>query len=222
MGSNSQYSGKLKTAEEALQRVESGMRVFVHASSGYPFALMAALAERAPALRNVEICHLLTYNPVCTAAPQYASSFRHTCFFIGSDMREPVAAGRADYVPIHLGQVEQLATQGRPMDVALIQVSPPDEHGFVSLGAAVEVTAAFARAARHVIAQVNSCTPWTCGESQLHVSEIDAFVECSHPLAEFPLHPPTETEQRIARHIVPLIEDGAPFRSESAVCPMPF
>lgn len=208
---DSEYSGKLKTAEEALRQVHSGMRIFVHASSGYPYALVDALAGRSAQLRNVEICHLLTYNHLSTSEAQYASSFRHTCWFIGGHMRDPVAEGRADYVPIHLGQVEQLALR-RPMDVALIQVSPPDEHGFVSLGAAVEVTAAFARSARHVIAQVNSCTPWTCGESQLHISEIDVFVEHAQPLAEFSLHEPTESERMIARHIAPLIEDGATFQ----------
>ncbi len=124
-------------------------------------------------------------------------------------MRRAVADGRADYVPIHLGEVERLAASGDfPVDVALIQVTPPDRHGFVSVGAAVEITLAFARAAKHVIAQVNSCMPRTCGDTYLHVSEIDAFVENSQPLVEFCLRQPSETEHAIARHIAKVIEDG--------------
>lgn len=204
-----EYSHKLASAAEAVQVVESGMRVFVHASSGFPAALIDALADRAPSLRGVEIVHLLTFSDIRTAEQQYSDNFRHTCLFIGGGMRPAVADGRADYVPIHLGEVEPLATSGGlPIDVALIQVTPPDRHGFVSVGAAVEITLAFARAAKHVIAQVNSRMPRTCGETYLHVSEIDAFVESSQPLVEFQLHEPRETEQAIARHIANVIEDG--------------
>ena len=209
MGWETEYSGKLRSAAGALQAVESGMRVFVHASSGFPAALVNALAERAPWLQGVEIVHLLTINEVRTAQEQFPDSFRHTCLFIGGGMRRAVADGRADYVPIHLGEAEQLASRGDfPIDVALIQVTPPDHHGLVSVGAAVEITLAFARCARHVIAQVNSYMPRTCGESHLHVSEIDAFVESSQPLVEFPLRRPGEAERAIGRHIAGLIEDG--------------
>jgi acyl-CoA hydrolase len=204
-----EYSHKIASAAEALQAVESGMRVFVHASSGFPVALINALADRAPWLHGVEIVHLLTINEVPTAEQQFPENFRHTCLFIGGGMRRAVADGRADYVPIHLGEVEQLAARGDfPLDVALIQVTPPDRYGFVSVGAAVEITLAFARSAQHVIAQVNSYVPRTCGETHLHVSEIDAFVEDSQPLFEFPLRQPSEVEHAIGRHIAGLIEDG--------------
>jgi acyl-CoA hydrolase len=204
-----EYSHKLTTAAEALRVVESGMRVFVHASSGFPAALVDALADRAPSLRDVEIAHLLTINEIRTAEPQYSENFRHTCFFIGGGMRRAVAEGRADYVPIHLGEVERLAASGDfPVDVALIQVTPPDRHGWVSVGAAVEITLAFARGAKRVIAQVNTQMPRTGGDTCLHVSEIDALVENSQPLVEFSIRQPNETEQAIARHIVKVIEDG--------------
>ncbi len=157
----------------------------------------------------MEIVHLLTINDIRTAEQQYPENFRHTCLFIGGGMRRAVADGRADYVPIHLGEVERLATSGEfPIDVALIQVTPPDRHGFVSVGAAVEITLAFARAAKRVIAQVNSCVPRTCGDTCLHVSEIDAFVESTQPLVEAQFGQPSETEYAIARHIANLIEDG--------------
>ena len=204
-----EYSHKLTTAAEALQVVESGMRVFVHASSGFPVALVNALADRAPSLRDVEIVHLLTLGEIRTAEQQYSENFRHTCLFIGGGVRRAVADGRADYVPIHLGEAERLAASGDfPIDVALIQVTPPDRHGFMSVGAAVEITLASARSAKRVIAQVNSYMPRTCGETSLHVSEIDALVESSQPLVEAELRQPGETEHAIARHIARVIEDG--------------
>ena len=209
MAWETEYSGRLRSAAEALRVVESGMRVFVHASSGFPVALVNALADRAPSLRDVEIVHLLTINEIRTAEQQFPENFRHNCIFIGAGMRRAVADGRADYIPIHLGEAEQLAARGDfPVDVALIQVTPPDRYGYVSVGAAVEITLGFARSARHVIAQVNSQVPRTCGDTHLHVSEIDAFVEHSQPLVEFIPHQPNETEQAIARHVANLIEDG--------------
>jgi acyl-CoA hydrolase len=209
MAWETEYSHKLATAAQALRVVESGMRVFVHASSGFPTALVDALADRAPSLRDVEIVHLLTINEIRTAEPQYSKNFRHTCFFIGGGMRRAVAEGCADYVPIHLGEVERFATSGDfPIDVALIQVTPPDRHGLVSVGAAVEITLALARSAKRVIAQVNTYMPRTGGDTCLHVNEIDAFVENSQPLVEFSIRQPSETEHAIARHIANLIEDG--------------
>ncbi len=209
MAWETEYSHKLATAAQALRVVESGMRVFVHASSGFPTALINALADRAPSLWDVEIVHLLTLNEIRTAEPQYSKNFRHTCFFIGGGMRRAVADGRADYVPIHLGEAERFAASGDfPIDVALIQVTPPDRHGLMSVGAAVEITLALARSAKRVIAQVNTHMPRTCGETCLHVSEIDALVENSQPLVEASIRQPSETEHAIARHIANLIEDG--------------
>ena len=210
MGWEIEYSGKLKSKQEALQAVQSGMRVWTHANSGYPAALVAALAERAPELRDVEIAHLLSYTDMPTAMPQHAASFRHKSLFIGSNVRTAIAEGRADYVPIHLHEVERLMESGRfPIDVALIHVTPPDRHGYVSMGPCVESTLTVARCAKYVIAQVNSQVPRTCGNTQLHVSEIDAFVEHSEPVAVLRPHPSSETERLIARNVATLIEDGS-------------
>jgi 4-hydroxybutyrate CoA-transferase len=209
MSWETEYSHKLTTAAEALRIVESGMRVFVHASSGFPTALVNALADRAPSLRDVEIVHLLVFSEAPTAQVQHAESFRHRCLFIGGNLRRAVAEGRADYVPIHLGETERLTTRKDfPIDIALIQVTPPDRYGYMSVGAAGEIMLGTSRAAKHVIAQVNSRVPRTCGESSLHVSEVDALVESSQPLVEFQAGEPTECEHAIARHVADLIEDG--------------
>jgi acyl-CoA hydrolase len=204
------YIRKLKTAAEAVRVVESGMRVWMHANSGYPAALMNALAQRAPGLRDVEIAHMLSFSNIPTAEPPLADSFRHNSLFIGSNVRTAIAEGRGDYVPIHLSDVEPLMESGLwPIDVAVILVTPPDRHGFVSVGASIETTMTAARSARYVIAQVNHCVPRTCGHTQLHVSEIDAFVEHSEPLAELPRHESSESQRMIAKHVASLIEDGS-------------
>jgi len=214
MAWESEYSRKLKSADEALKAVQSGMRVWAHANSGYAAALVNALARRAPELRDVEIAHLLTFTDMPTAEPQYAASFRHNSMFIGSNVRTAIADGRADYVPIHLHEVERLMESGRfPIDVALIQVTPPDRHGFVSMGPCVEATLTAARCARYLIAQVNGQVPRTCGNTQLHVSEIDAFVEHSEPVAELQQHPRNEEQRLIARNVASLIEDGCTIQT---------
>jgi acyl-CoA hydrolase len=205
-----EYSRKLRTAEEALKVVKSGMRLWAHANSGCPTALMSALTQRAPDVRDVEICHLLSFTDLPTAESQYAASFRHNSLFLGSNVRTAVAEGRADYVPIHLHEVERLLESGQfPIDVALIQVSPPGRHGFVSLGPCVETTLTAARCAKYVIAQVNSQVPRTCGNTHLHVSEMDAFVEISEPVAELQPHQSSETQRMIGRNVASLIEDGS-------------
>jgi len=205
-----EYSRKLKTAAEALKVIESGMRVWAHANSGCPAALMSALTDRAPDVRNVEICHLLSFTDLPTAEPQYAASFRHKSFFLGSNVRTAVAEGRADYVPIHLHEVERLLESGKfPIDVAVIQVTPPDRHGFVSLGPCMEATLTAARCAKYIVAQVNSHVPRTCGNTHLHVNEIDAFVEHSEPVAELRPHQSSEIQRLIARNVAGLIEDGS-------------
>jgi acyl-CoA hydrolase len=175
---------------------------------------MVALAKRTSCLRDVKISHFLTLANVPTAEPQCAGSFRHNALFIGSNVRTAVADGRGDYVPVHLSEVERLMESGdMTVDIALIQVTPLDQHGFVSLGPAVEGSLTAARCARHVIAQVNECMPWTCGNTQLHVSEIDTFVECSEPLPEIPPHPSNEIQRRIAQNVAGLIEDGSTIQA---------
>jgi len=207
---HAEYKRKLKTAEEALQAVVSGSRIWMQANSGTPLALMKALAEQSPRLRNVKISHLLTWGSLPTAEARYAGSFRHNAYFIGPNVREAVNEGNADYIPIHLAEVERFMEAGElSFDVALIQVSPPDGHGYVTMGPSVETTLTAARCARHVIAQVNDQVPRIRGITQLHVNQINAFVECSEPLAEVPPHPSSEVHRKIAQHVAGLIEDGS-------------
>lgn len=210
MSWQTEYTHKLTTAEKALDAIKSGSHVWMHANSGTPMALLKALVQQSQRLSNVKISHLLTLSNLPTAEARYAKSFRHNALFIGSNVRAAIAEGNADYVPIHLGDVERLMESGEmSFDVALIQTTPPDRNGFMSLGPSIETTLTAARRARYVIAQVNDRMPRTCGETQLHVSQINAFVEHSEPIAELPPHPSDEIHLKIAKHVAGLIEDGS-------------
>jgi 4-hydroxybutyrate CoA-transferase len=209
-----EYESKKKTAREALRVIEPGMRVWIHANSGFPQVLANALADRAPELHDVEVAHLLGLGCVKYAEPQFAAAFRPNALFIGANVRAAVNDGRADYTPIHLSEIEAMFTSGEmPIDVALIHTSRPDEHGFVSLGTSIETTLSAARAARYVIAQTNDRMPRTCGNTYVHVSEIDAFVEVSEPLVEIPTNEINDEQRAIASHIAPLIEDGCTLQT---------
>jgi len=205
-----QYRSKLVTAREAVNCVESGMRVYVHPGCAEPEALVEALMARAPYVKNVEVIHLLTYGTSPYCAPDMAEHFRHNALFVGGNVREAVNDGRADYTPIFLGEVEALFESGEmPIDVAFIQVSPPDSHGYCSFGVGVECTLTAAKHANHVVAQVNAQMPRTYGDSFIHVSEIDAIVELSRPLCEMKQHPSNQVFQQIGARVASLIEDGA-------------
>ncbi|HEY3930521.1 MAG TPA: acetyl-CoA hydrolase/transferase C-terminal domain-containing protein [Candidatus Koribacter sp.] len=209
-----EFEHKKKSAREALKAVESGMRVWIHANSGFPQVLADALADRGEELHDVEVAHLLGLGYAKYAEPKYAAAFRPNALFIGANVRAAVNDGRADYTPIHLSEIEAMFTSGEmPIDVALIHVSRPDEHGFVSLGTSIETTLSAARAARYVIAQTNDQMPRTCGNTYMHVHEIDAFVEVSEPLVELPHLEVTDEQRAIASHIAPLIEDGCTIQT---------
>jgi acyl-CoA hydrolase len=205
-----EYRSKLMTADEALGAVQSGMRIYVHGNSAFPAVLLEALTRRAPQLRDVELIHLLGFGDACYNRPEFAGSFRHNALFIGGNMRSSIAEGRADYIPIHLSEIERLFTSGAvPVDVALLHVSAPDPHGFCSLGVAVETTLTAARQARHLIVQVNDRMPRTFGDTFMHVREFDAIVEASAPLPELHAEESSPAQQAIARNVATLIEDGA-------------
>ena len=183
MGWQTEYQNRLKTASDALQVVQSGMRVYIHEGCAEPETLVEALLRRAPDVYNVEVVHLLTLGCADYVRPEMAPHFRHNAFFIGSNVRAAVNDGRADYTPIYLSEIEELFESGAmPLDVALIQVSPPDAHGFCSFGVGVDTTLTAAKCAKYVIAQVNDQMPRTYGDSFIHVGQIDAFVESSRPL----------------------------------------
>lgn len=204
------YQKKLMTVDQAVRAVESDMCVYVHANAAFPHALLEALTRRAGQVRNVEMLHVLGFGEAHYNHPEFAESFRHNSLFTGINMRKAVQEGRADYVPIHLGEIEALfTTHAIEIDVALVQVSTPDRHGYCSLGVAVETTLTAARCARIVIAQVNDRMPRTFGNTFMHVSEFDAIVECSQPLPEMLPEQSTEEHRLIARHAATLVEDGA-------------
>ncbi len=210
MAWQAEYQKKLTTADAAVRAVKSDMRVYVHANAAFPLALLEALARRAGQVRNVEVMHLLDLGEASYNRPEFAESFRHNALFVGPNMRPAVQDGRADYIPIHLSEIEDLFVDRKiNLDVALLQVSVPDRHGYCSLGVAVETTLAAARCARIRIAQVNNRMPRTFGNTFMHVSEFDAIVEASHPLPEVLPEPPTDEQRLIARNVATLIEDGA-------------
>jgi acyl-CoA hydrolase len=203
------YRSKIMSAADALRCVQSGMRVYIHPGCAEPEVLVEALIERAPHVRDVEIVHLLTLGRADYVAPEMAGHFRHNAMFIGGNVRAAVNDGRADYTPIYLSEIEELFEGGQmPLDVALIQVSPPDAHGYCSFGVGVDTTLTAAKTARYVVAQVNDQMPRTYGDSFIHTSQLDAVVEVSRPLCELPREKITDLHRAIARHVATLVEDG--------------
>lgn len=210
MNWRSEYERKRQTAERALESVRSGMRVYIQPGCAEPETLVEALLKRGPFVRNVEVVHLLTLGNADYVKPEMEGHFRHNAIFIGGNVREAVNDGRADYTPVNLSEVEPLFESGAmPLDVALIQVSPPDSHGFCSFGVGVDTTLTAAKCAKYVVAQVNDQMPRTYGDSFIHVSKIQTFVESSRPLCELPKPEITEMHVAIAKNVSSLIEDGA-------------
>ncbi|MEJ2292894.1 MAG: acetyl-CoA hydrolase/transferase C-terminal domain-containing protein [Deinococcales bacterium] len=198
------------TAEEAVHVVRSRDRVYVHSVAAAPARLLAALTARWRELQGVEIIHLHTEGPAPYADPAYAKSFHTNALFVGPNVREAVEQGQADYVPIFLSEVPTLFRTGAmPLDVALVQVSPPDRHGYCSLGVSVDASRAAVQAARTVVAQVNPNMPRTHGDGLLHVSNIHLAVEADDPIPEVPPVPPGPEARAIGIHCAALIEDGA-------------
>jgi len=206
----SEYLQKLQTADAAMLFIKSGMRVYIQPGCAEPETLVEALIRRAPEVRDVEIVHMMTMGGAPYVAPEMAGHFRHNAVFIGANVRDAINEGRADYTPIYLSEIEELFENGAmPIDVALIEVSPPDSHGFCSFGVGVDTTLTAAKCARYLVAQVNDHMPRTYGDSFIHVSEIDAVVESSRPLCELKKPEITHMHAAIARNVAGLIEDGA-------------
>jgi len=204
------YRRRVTTAERAVEAVRSGDRVWIHEGCATPEILVKALLKRARELRNVEINHMLTLGSADYTRPEYEGHFRHSGLFLGANVREAVAEGRADYTPIFLSEIEALFSSGAlPLDVAFIQVSPPDEHGYVSLGVGIDCTLTAARCARYVIAEVNQQMPRTLGDTFLHISKLSAIVETSHPLPELQCPPFSPLQRRIAENVASLVPNGA-------------
>src|SRR5579863_1165591 len=205
-----EYEKKLRTADEALRCVQSGMRVYIQPGCAEPETLVEALMRRGTHVQDVEIVHMMTMGPAPYVAPEMAGHFRHNAMFIGPNVREAIKDGRADYTPIYLSEIEELFESGAMrLDVALLQLSPPDPHGFCSFGIGVDTSLTAAKCARYVVAQINDQMPRTYGDSFIHVTEIDAVVNSSRPLCAIQLPRLSEMHRSIASNVAGLIEDGA-------------
>lgn len=203
------YQDKVVTPERAVSPVRPGQRVFVGSGAAEPQTLVEALTARAD-ISDTEIVHILTLGVAAYAEPKFGDKFRHNAYFIGTNVRSAVAEGRADYTPIFLSEIPALFRTGRVViDVALIEVSPPDEHGYCSYGVSTDIVKAAAESAKLVVAEVNSQMPRALGDCFIHVRDIDMMVPSDRPILEAPQGEPDELSQRIGRHIAGLVEDGA-------------
>lgn len=202
--------GDYRTAAEAVKLIKSNDRVLIHGVNAVPFKLVDAMVDRASELRNVEIVHIHTEGDAPYIKPEYKDSFHVNAFFIGGNVRRAVNEGRGDYIPVFLSEVPGLIRKGiLPIDVALLNVSPPDKHGFCSLGVSLVGSLPAAETAKTVIAQVNPNMPRSHGNGFIHVSKIDVMVENDDPLPEQIIPEPNEVEMRIGRFCTELVEDGA-------------
>jgi len=203
---------RLTTPAQAIAAIPSSSTIFMHSAVAAPGLLIDALMNRARAgeLLDMRVVQIHTDGPAPYGDPEFADIFRTTCFFVGGNLRKAVAEGRADYAPVFLSEVPAVFRSGAvPVDVALIHVSPPDRHGYVSLGTSVDVSLAAIESAKLVIAQINPCMPRTHGDGIIPVSMIHYGVECDVPLHEIKTPKITEVESAIGRHVASLVEDGA-------------
>ena len=198
------------SAAEAVAGIRSNQQVYVHCAAAAPSVLLETLVARAPELRDVGMVHLHTEGPGPHLAPEMASHFRHRALFVGPNARAAVNDGRADYVPVFLSDVPHLFERGAlPLDAVLVNATPPDAHGFCSLGTSVEAMHAAIRAARTVIVQLNRAMPRTLGESFIHVDEIDLAVEVDVAPYEHPVGEIDDVARRIGAYVADLVPDGA-------------
>ncbi len=202
------YKNRVLTAQAAIKKIKRGSRIFLGTGCGVPYYLVQELAKMADRMSDNEIVHLLTLGDTPSADSKFQSQFRHNTFFVSENIREAVADGRADYSPIMLSDIPRLfRTKRMPLDVAMIQVSPPDEHGYCSLGISVDITKSGAESADMVIAQVNDNMPVTHGDSFINVKDIDYLVPFTEPLREFTAAEGDKTITLIGSYVARLIEN---------------
>jgi acyl-CoA hydrolase len=205
-----EYRDKLHTPEEAVSLVQSGNRLYYGGNAAIPTALVRALANRYRELEDVQLSHVLLLGEDPLSRPEMEGHFRHNSLFVGPADREAVNSGRADYVPIFLHQIPRLFSERIiPLDVAMVMVSPPDEHGFMSFGVETLATRAACTNAAKVIVQVNELMPRALGDCFIHVSHVAAIVEHHEKLPELTPKPISGVERRIGAHIRSLLHDGA-------------
>jgi 4-hydroxybutyrate CoA-transferase len=200
---------RIVSADEAVAGIRSGEQVFVHGGAATPTPLLDALVRRASQLENVGLIHFHTEGPAPHLEPAMAPHFRHRALFIGANARDAVNDGRADYVPVFLSDVPELfLTRVLPLDATFINVSPPDAHGYCSLGTSVDAVLSAVRAATTVVAQLNRRMPRTLGDSFVHISQIDLGVEVDQPPYEHLEKPIGEVERQIGQYVAELVPDG--------------
>lgn len=198
------------TVNEMLSEISSGQNIYIHSNAAAPHALIAALCEHAQSsgLTGLTATHLLALGDFAYMQPEFDGVIRHRTWFTGANARAAMAAGRADFIPIHLGEIHRAMLSGPDFDVALLQLSPPDEHGYCSLGVDVTLCHTALHKSRRVFAQINPQMPRTMGESFIHLKHIDRLVEIEAPLPELPASQPTAVHQAIGANIAALIQDG--------------
>jgi 4-hydroxybutyrate CoA-transferase len=203
------WTARAVSADEAVAGITSGMRIFVHGAAATPNTLLEALARRQD-LHDVTIYHLHTTGAAPFAAPEHAGRFLSVSLFAGPPVRDAIHEGRADFVPVFLSDIPTLFHTGRiPLDAALLQLSPPDRHGFATLGTSVDAALAASHMARYVIAEINDRMPRSHGNSLVAVDRLHAFTRTDHPLHEHPRPEPGPVEEAIGRHAAALVPDGA-------------
>jgi 4-hydroxybutyrate CoA-transferase len=204
------YKKKLATAEEAVAAIKSKNRVYISGNAATPYVLMKALASRKDELKDVELVHVLLMGEDPLSKPEMGGHFRHNSLFVGPADREAINEGRADYVPIFLHQIPDLFYSNQmPLDVVMVHLSPPDEHGFMSFGVEVLASKAAVETAKVVVAQVNEKMPRVLGDSFIHISRVHKIVEISEDLPQLQKKAFTEMERKIGHFIAKLIEDGS-------------
>jgi acetyl-CoA hydrolase len=215
------YHDRIMSADEAVRSIQSHQRVFLSGNAAVPKELLAALTRRAPQLEGVEITQVLTLGPTDYIAPEMDGHLRVNTLFISDNVRPAVNAGRADFTPCLLSVIPSLFRDGAlPLDVALIVVSPPDEHGFCSFGTEVGISRPAAQSARLIIAEVNPRMPRTLGDSFIHVSKLNAIVPVDYPVTEVRIAASDDPlVDRIAAHVAGLIPDGATLQTGIGAIP---
>ncbi|PHS54045.1 MAG: 4-hydroxybutyrate CoA-transferase [Lutibacter sp.] len=197
------------TADEAVKLIKSGDRVLIQGGSATPQALTKAMVGRASELRGVEIVHLHTEGECGYTKPEHSESFHTNAFFIGGNIRKMIGV-TADYIPIFLSDIPSLFREGyMDLDVVLVNVSPPDNHGFCSLGVSVDIVLAGVEQGKTIIAQINPLMPRTFGDAQVHIKNFDACVEIEEEIYEMKFVAPSDEEKAIGKNIAEIIDDGA-------------
>ncbi len=203
------YRDFLVSAEQAVSHIRAGQRVFVGTGCAQPSVLVEAMVQHADELVDTEIVHLLTFGGAPYATKELSKNFRVNSFFIAENVRDTIQEGLGDYTPIMLSDIPRLFRSGQiPLDVSLIQVTPPDEHGRCSLGVSVDIVKSAAENSSLVIAQINPQMPWTHGDSTLNIFDFDYVVASDVPLHEVEPPETTDVSRQIGEHIAALIDDG--------------